>query len=88
MAKVIEGWRCRVLGSVRCVDNGQPAPLGASLRPDGRFSCDDVDIPPAVLEWLVRPMLHDAWLRGNTDKYFGQKRNPYADEPGEEPTRG
>jgi hypothetical protein len=58
---VIDGWTCRVIGALRYARNADG--LGAALNEAGA-SFDTVLVPPAVLAWLIRPLLHEAWEVG------------------------
>lgn len=68
---VIDGWTCRVVRGQRSAQNYDLF-LGAWLLPDGRLKTTredgsdytEVTVPPAVLAWLIRPLLREAWESG------------------------
>jgi len=61
----IDGWTCRVVRGQRSAQN-YTQEIGAWLLPDGRFKTEGLEtdgsmvlvvIPPAVLTWLVAPLI-------------------------------
>lgn len=91
-AVVIEGWECAVsqwdIGDVRAARSG--GKLVCYCPGDGSLECT-ADVPPAVLSWLIRPLLAEEWEAGwnqAMDELRGAsqtKPNPHTDPT---PTEG
>lgn len=78
---VIDGWECKTYeGGARGaspVDEG--GDTGVLVHANGALSTTiDRYVPPAVVSWLVRPLLHDAWERGCAA--MAHDKNPYLDK--------
>jgi hypothetical protein len=64
--KMIDGWTCRLVRGQRSAQNYERE-MGAWLMPDGRLKTEGLEgdgdssvivtIPPAVLAWLVAPLI-------------------------------
>lgn len=61
----IEGWTCRIVRGQRSAQN-YAAEMGAWYLPDGRLKTEGLEtdgssvtvtVPPAVLAWLVAPLV-------------------------------
>jgi hypothetical protein len=81
---MIEGWTCTVANGDRCARREGPDMLASYNHADrlGLLSLSETncDVPPAVLAWLIRPLLHEAWAEGAS-----LRPNPYTDNtPSEE----
>lgn len=66
MAKtVIDGWRCYVAGDgIRHAESN--GGFSVQLDKHGGLAGDNCYAPPAVVLWLIRPLLHEAWEDGAT----------------------
>lgn len=88
---IIDGWVCRLVRGQRSAQN-YALEMGAWLLPDGRMKTEGaetdggpvtVTVPPAVLAWLIRPLLYDAWFNGCRKGYHGA--NAVDDNPHKDP---
>lgn len=81
MTEVIDGWNCVVTSDERNAQRESPEMTASYSHADGLglliLSEGACDVPPAVLAWLIRPLLHDAWEEGGEC----DGSNPYTDEP-------
>jgi hypothetical protein len=80
----IDGWTCRLVRGQRSAQN-YALEMGAWLMPDGRLNTEGaetdgsmvmVTIPPAVLAWLVAPMIDSGWAQGHTSGMRMAKESP------------
>lgn len=61
---IIDGWRCELRNGRRHAQHPKDAMSFAFFDDNGLRHTGYCAIPPGVLLWLIRPLLHEAWQAG------------------------